>query len=324
MKEVTHSADVMGEKYTFVFNDGYLSTEHSLPEGIQIRHLQDTEGTLGIVIQVAKNCCIPCPLHLVFTSSRPTHIRNHIEVEEGAEVVLIEEYISTDAENVATATHTELHLGSRARIKFHKIQDEHLTASHISNIHIYQQQDSRADVFTLSKGAQSSRENLQVKLTAQGAECHLSGWYALHHDGQELAHYLQVDHVAKHGVSSMLYKGILDKKSKASFSGKVHVHPQAQHINASQANHNLLLSKEAEVSSKPDLEIYADDVKCTHGATMGQLDAEALFYFRSRGVDKETATRFLLDAFAEEVMNRIEHAAVRQYLQTRVGRYAEH
>ena len=111
----------------------------------------------------------------------------------------------------------------------------------------------------------------------------------------------------------MLYKGLLDKKSRATFNGKVYVHPRAQHIRAQQANHNLLLSSAAEVNSKPELEIYANDVKCTHGATVGQLDSEALFYLQSRGIEKEQAMVLLTHAFATEVFNKIEHSEIKHY-----------
>jgi Fe-S cluster assembly protein SufD len=121
----------------------------------------------------------------------------------------------------------------------------------------------------------------------------------------------------------MLYKGILDKKSKAVFNGKVVVHPHAQQTNSSQTNHTLLLSNDAEVNTKPELEIYADDVKCTHGATVGQLDMESLFYLRSRGMDKDTALRTLLGAFACEVIGKISNEKIRQYIQSRVENYVE-
>ena len=128
-----------------------------------------------------------------------------------------------------------------------------------------------------------------------------------------------MNHLAEHGASSMLFKGLLDKKSRATFNGKVYVHPRAQHIRAQQANHNLLLSPHAEVNSKPELEIYADDIKCAHGATVGQLDAESLFFLRARGIDKELAIDLLTQAFSAEVFNRIENAAVRRYVEDRAG-----
>jgi len=143
----------------------------------------------------------------------------------------------------------------------------------------------------------------------------------LNQDQQHVDHHLHVDHLASHGASSMLYKGILDKKSRAVFNGKVYVHPATKQISAHQANHNLLLSNEAEVNSKPELEIYSDDVKCTHGATIGQLDHESLFYLTSRGIEKNEAHKLLIRAFAEEVYSKMDDVMIRQYVQKRMNDY---
>jgi Fe-S cluster assembly protein SufD len=151
-------------------------------------------------------------------------------------------------------------------------------------------------------------------LNERGAECSINGFYVLNHDGQHIDNHIQIDHIAPHGNSKMMYKGILDKKSHGVFNGKIFVHPGAQKTQSNQANHNLLLSSSAEMDTKPEFEIYADDVKCAHGDTVGQLDTESLFYLRSRGIDKDAALKLLTRAFADDVMSRITHPAIAQYM----------
>jgi Fe-S cluster assembly protein SufD len=277
--------------------------------------------TDGVFLKIPKNNSVTKPIHILFMNTMPTAVRNIFLIEENAEVSIVEEY--TSAENSFTNALTEIHLENNARVRFHKIQEEHLSATHVANIFIQQQQDSCAELFFLSKGAKLEREDVHINLSARGAECHLLGLYALMHDNQHVDHHLAVEHLAEQGTSSMLYKGILDKKSRAVFNGKVYVHPHAQHTHSYQANHNVLLSKDAEINTKPELEIYADDVKCTHGATVGQVDTEALFYLCSRGIDKDTALRILLEAFADEVLSKISHKQIREYIQQRAGHYVE-
>ncbi len=262
-------------------------------------------------------------IHIIHikTNDQPIYLRNIIHLEKGAKATILEEYISTTV-NYFTNVVTEIKTEKNAAIAFYKIQDEAVTAAHVSHTFVQQCQDSRVEVFTLSKGALLSREDLMVTQAERGAECDLAGLYMLHED-QYADHHVQVEHAAEHGNSAMLYKSILDKKARAVFNGKVHVHPHAQHINAYQANHNLLLSPAAEVNTKPELEIYADNVKCAHGATVGQLDTESLFYFRSRGIAKDQAMQLLLQAFADEVISKIQHTAVRQYILQRVSHHVE-
>jgi Fe-S cluster assembly protein SufD len=158
----------------------------------------------------------------------------------------------------------------------------------------------------LASGGRMVREDVQVNLRESGAECSVNGFYVLDQDGQHVDNHAQIDHMATHGTSDMVYKGILNKKSHGVFNGMVYVHPLAQKTKAHQANHNLLLSRDAAIETKPEFEIYADDVKCVHGDTVGQLDTEALFYLRSRGIDKMEAMRLLAQAFSAEVIDRVD------------------
>lgn len=288
--------------------------------------LNNAHMTDGLFIHVPKNTVVTKPIHIIFYNTQQdnkrTNLRNIIIADESAELTIIEEYIS-DAKESFTNVVTEIHAASNARVHFYKIQDETLSTTHVSNIFVQQQKDSNVDIFTLSKGATLSREDVTVNLSADGAECRLLGLSMLYHDGQHVDHHILVNHMAGHGHSSMVYKGILDKKSRTVFNGKVHVHPNAKANIANQANHNLLLSREAEVNTKPELEIYSEDVKCTHGATIGQMDEESLFYLRSRGISRDSSVNLLLDAFADEVISQIQQSDVRKYIKNRVGSHVE-
>lgn len=274
----------------------------------------------GFCLTVPKERRVARPLHLLFRDAHSPH--NKLIIEEGAEVTFIEEYTSNE-KNQMTQSLTEITVHKNASVHFYKIQDEDLSTHHTANIKIHQEENSRVNFFTFSKGASKQRDVVSVHLKEKSAACHLVGFYVLKAESQEINHDLTIHHAAEYGLSSMLYKGIVDKQSKAAFRGKVTVHKDAQHIQTTQANHNLLLSKLAEVSSKPELEIYADNIKCTHGATVGELDAESLFYFRSRGIDQATATNILLDAFAEEVFGKIENPLIQQYIRERAGNHVE-
>lgn len=267
----------------------------------------------GFCLTIPKNTKQAEPLHFIFKEALTPH--NKIVVEENAEVVFIEEYASV--KNQETHTKTEIILHRNARARFYKIQNEHVATAHRAMIHIQQDENSSLNFFTLSKGGLKQEDKIIVDLKEAHAACHLLGFYLLKESNQEVQHHLDIQHAAEHGMSSMFYKGIVDNNAKALFRGKVKVNKGAQHIHTTQANHNLLLSKLAEVSSKPELEIYADNVKCTHGATVGELDADALFYLQSRGIEKTIAMQMLLNAFAEEVFNRVSDLTVRDYLHKR-------
>lgn len=294
-----------------VFVNGKLSTELSdthFPSGMIF-----SEGSL----RITKNSSLALPIHLLFVNTETHEMPYSIHLEENASVSLIEEHDSPASH--AITMKTEIQMEKNSRLNFYKIQ----TSNASTNLLIHQQRESVVNLFSLANGATFARDQITINLNEKEAECHLRGFYSLHQDGQAVEHHLQVNHHAEHGKSSMVYKGILDKKSRATFNGKVYIHPKAQRIQASQANHNLLLSPLAEVSTKPELEIYADDVKCTHGATVGQLDQEALFYLCSRGIEKATAMQLLLNAFAEDVMNDIKNPLIKDYIQKQVNHHVE-
>ena len=272
----------------------------------------------GLTIRLCKNTELKKPLHILFlqtqSESVKMHLQHHILLEENSELTLVEEYISLNAENYSNQIELEIIMQKNARIHYHKIQNEDKSATHLANVQIKQSSGSEVNHFSLTLGGRQARDDLSVEQNESASTCQLYGLYQLTENHQQIEHHLYVDHMAELGQSKMLYKGIVDKKSKATFKGKVHVHKLAQKINAQQANHNLLLSNDSQVDSKPELEIYADEVKCTHGATIGQLDQEALFYLRSRGVDQDSAKRLLLDAFADEVIRAIKNPTIQQYI----------
>ncbi len=283
--------------------------------------------TDGVFILIPKNVFISVPIHFYYYNTQQTEFltapRNIILAEAHSEVTFIEEYTSDNEAKYFTNAVTEIHAEENARVNHYKLQAENPSATHIANIFIKQKQNSVVKSFNLSIGGRLAREDVHVLQQETGAECYLQGFYHLTRDQQHIDNHVHVDHCAMHGVSSMLYKGIMRKKSHAVFNGKVFVHKNAQHIQAHQANHNLLLSFDAEVDTKPELEIYADDVKCTHGATVGQLDSEALFYLRARGIDKDQAMALLTHAFADEVMNQIKDEEIKNYVKQRASHVEE-
>lgn len=281
--------------------------------------------TDGVFLWIPKNKMIVPTIHFHFINTQEDNFiicpRNIIIAEDNSQVTLVEEYTGLNAENYFTNSVTHLCAEKNAKISHYKIQAESASATHIAMILVKQKNDSRVSSFCLDVGGRLVRHDVNVALQERGAECQLNGFYHLTQNSQHVDNHVHVDHIAAHGTSSMLYKGILDKKSRAVFNGKVCVHKDAQQTHAQQANHNLLLSPDSEVDTKPELEIYADDVKCTHGATIGQLDTEALFYLRARGIEKSLAMELLTYAFADDVFNKVEHPPIQKYLELRAGRH---
>jgi Fe-S cluster assembly protein SufD len=208
---------------------------------------------------------------------------------------------------------TELALDEGAVVEHCKFQNEGLNAFHIAGLHVRLGPKSNLVSHSFATGAKLSRNNIRVCLAGAGVQCVLNGLYLTRAD-QLADHHMVVEHAAPRCASHEYYNGILEGRSKGVFHGRILVRPAAQQTDAKQTNKNLLLSEEATVDTKPQLEIYADDVKCTHGATVGQLSEESIFYLRSRGLAAETARRMLIHAFAGEIIERIRHKPARQEL----------
>jgi len=212
---------------------------------------------------------------------------------------------------------TELVAEENAVVEHLKYQDENQQAFHIATVAAHCGRTSNVVTHSIALGAKLSRTNIFTTLAGEGLECTLNGLYLTR--GEQLAdHYMIVDHAKPHGASHEYFNGILADKSKGVFHGRILVRPDAQKTDAKQTNKNLLLSDDATANTKPQLEIYADDVKCTHGATLGQLNDESIFYLRSRSIPREKARRMLIQAFAGEIIDRVRCVAVREELDSLV------
>jgi len=241
------------------------------------------------------------------------HPRILVRAGDNSRATLVERYIALDDAVYFTNAVAEIQLGNNAALDYYRVQEECAKAFHIGGVHVHQGRDSRFFAHGVSLGNALLRNDIDVRLAAGGAHCELIGIY-LAAGRQHVDIHTRIDHLQPHGTSNEFYKGIIDGRGRSVFNGKVIVHPDAQKTDARQVNNNLLLSADAEVDTKPQLEIYADDVQCSHGATVGQLDADALFFLRSRGVDEAAARHLLTHAFAAEIIERVEVPALRAYL----------
>ena len=273
----------------------------------------------GVVIHVPKDTVVRHPIHVLFVSDTHSaktvmYPRNLIVVDRSAKATVLESYVSLGDASHFTNAVTEVSVGDGATLEHYKIQREGRRAFHVGTIEAVQDRNSHYISFSFATGAALSRTNVYTKLAGEGCGSTLNGLYML--DGEQHGdHQTRIEHAEPNCFSREVYKGVLDGRSHGVFNGKVYVHPIAQKTDGKQTNNTLLLSKEAQVDTKPQLEIFADDVKCTHGATVGRLDEMALFYMKSRGVDAETARRLLIYAFAADVLETIEQPAVREALE---------
>jgi Fe-S cluster assembly protein SufD len=274
----------------------------------------------GAVIHVGPNTEATRPVHLVFVATKEAHgcliqPRNLIMIERGARAAMVESYVSlASGSSYWTNTVTEVVLGANAWLEHTRIQRESERAYHIGATHVHQLRDSHYRSFSMAMGGALARHNLHARLNDSNVETLLYGLYITRGD-QLVDNHTTIYHDQPNCRSWEVYKGILDGRSRAVFNGKVLVKPEAQQTDAKQTNRNLLLSDKAKVDTKPQLEIFADDVKCTHGATVGRLDDLALFYARSRGVPAQDAQRLLTYAFAAEVIAEVTLQPVREELE---------
>ncbi len=273
----------------------------------------------GAYIELAANCELDKPIELLFIASNAEDVlinlpRNLIVALDNAKATIIERYVAAQDHVYFTNAVTEIHAAPGANTRHYKLQDESMQAFHVGGLFTRQERDSNIQSHSIAFGGALVRNDLRNHMNAQGAQCWLNGLY-LGTGRQHIDNHTYVDHAVANGTSREYYKGILDGRSRAVFHGRVLVRQDAQQTDAEQNNQNLLLSKNAEVDTKPQLEIYADDVKCSHGATVGQLDDNAVFYLRSRGISDEQARDLLTYAFANDVLSRIEIEPVRRVLE---------
>jgi Fe-S cluster assembly protein SufD len=341
-----------GAAQQLVFVNGHfdreLSSVGNLPSGVKVNGLSDeiesnssaVESHLGRClntqrdafsalntafaedggyVHVRKGIVLDAPIYLLFVSTasdRPlmTHPRNLIVVEQEAQATVVEDYVSIGESTAFCNTATELIVGENAVMSHYMIEREHQRAFNISTLRIQQERSANVSSHSVLLGGGLVRNNVHPVLAGEGGECLINGLF-IGNGHQHLDNYMLVEHASPHCGSRQFYNGILDGHSHGVFHGRIVVHKDAQKTDAKQTNRNLLLSDDAQIDTKPQLEIYADDVKCTHGATIGQIEENALFYLRSRGIDEVSARKLLLMAFASECMDRMKAGPAREHVQ---------
>jgi Fe-S cluster assembly protein SufD len=272
----------------------------------------------GAVVRAPRGVAFEQPLHLVFASAadahpQVTHPRVVVMAEAGSRVTIVQDHVSLGDRPGFTNAVTEVHVGEGATVHWVLLQREHDAHFHISNLAVRQERDSTFSAHTLTLGGRLVRNDAGVVLAGEGAQCTLDGLF-IGGGSSVFDNHTEVDHAVPHGTSRELYKGVLGGAARGVFRGRVIVRPGAQKTSASQSNANLLLGARAEIDTKPQLEIYADDVKCGHGSTIGRLDDDALFYLRSRGLPEPRARDLLMRAFALEVLERLPARSLAQGL----------
>ncbi|GAC1516801.1 MAG: Fe-S cluster assembly protein SufD [Gemmatimonadaceae bacterium] len=302
-------------------------TKITAPDASAFTALNTAFMTDGAVIHVGTGVRVSTPIHLLHVTdaaaARVTvHPRNLVIADANADVTVIESYVALGNASYFTNAVTEIAVGDGATVRHYKIQQESPRAFHVGTAEARQGRDSHYISFSFATGAALARTNVYTTLAGAGCGATLNGLYMIDGD-QHCDHQTRIEHVEPHCYSREVYKGILDGASHGVFNGKVYVHPAAQKTDGKQTNNTLLLSDRARVDTKPQLEIFADDVKCTHGATVGRLDATSLFYMKSRGIGAELARKLLTYAFAADVLETIEVDAVREGLErATLDRYA--
>jgi Fe-S cluster assembly protein SufD len=276
----------------------------------------------GAVIRIPANMTVAEPIQLLFLTTQTAagtahHTRNLVVAEKQAQACVIETHASLADGQYVTNCLTELSLAPGAQIEHCRLQLESLEAFHFGATHAWQDRDSTFLSHSLALGARIARQDIRSVLGGEGGYALFNGLY-LAQGGQLTDHHTVMDHARPHCESHEYYHGILDGHARGVFNGKIFVRPDAQKTDAKQTNRNLLLSSDATIDTKPQLEIFADDVKCTHGATVGQLDEDSLFYLRSRGIGVEEARRMLIHAFAAVVIQRLKMESIRPELDQRV------
>lgn len=296
---------------------------HRLAESSAFTALNTAFLEDGALVYVPRNAVLRTPVYLVFISSAPSgaimsHPRNLILAEAGSESTIVEAYLCSGDDVYLTNAVSEVALEEGSRLEHYSLQHQSERAFHVGLLQVEQQRDSHLISHQISLGGSLARHEVRTSLAAPGSGCTLNGLY-MADKRQHLDQLTSIEHQTPCCTSRELYKGVLDGRATGVFSGRIRVHPDAQKTDAAQTNKNLLLSDEAVVDTKPQLEIFADDVKCTHGAAVGQLDESAVFYLRSRGISREDARSLLTYAFASEMVQLIRLQDLRARVQQLVA-----
>lgn len=330
------------DRITVVFENGRLSREKSnfegLPNGVCMGSIMDLVdpriGTLadsqsafvsantayfsdGAFIELADGVEMETPIHLVYLADvdgAAFHLRNFISCGKGAKVTVVEEYIGGSNATYWSNAVTEVFVGDQGSVDHYKVQRESESSYHFQTLEAHLGADAAFRNHAITFGSTLGRNDIRGKLTGEGGAAICNGIYLLK-EKQHLDTHIFMDHAVPKCNSRELYKGILDDKARAVFCGRILVQKDAQETDAVQSNGNLLLSRAAKVNTLPQLEIYADDVKCTHGATIGELDETALYYLQTRGIDPVKGHAMLTFAFANEVLDEVKCKSARTYIE---------
>ncbi|MDD2863752.1 MAG: Fe-S cluster assembly protein SufD [Methylococcales bacterium] len=334
VEDVDFDAVESGSAFHFVFVDGYFREELSnLPESITIcsindalknhanllqskfnQAIQQSHGfidfntanfTDGLFVHIPKNTILEKPLQIIHIATQAAILptRHVVILEANAKAELIEMFVSPEKYAYLTNSVSEIFVGENADLTLYKVQQEGENAYHFGGTYVQQADNARFTHHNFALGSLLARSDIVSDLET-AAECELNGLY-LGSKNQHLDNLTRINHLQPNGISREFYKGILNDQAKGVFQGRIVVAENAQKIDSQMNNRNLLLSNEAEIDTKPQLEIYADDVKCAHGVTVGQLDEKSIFYLQSRGIDEETAKHILTFAFANEMVDRV-------------------
>ena len=276
--------------------------------------------TDGVAIHIEKGVTAQQPIHILNITTQDgliTHTRNIIKAHTGSSVKVIESFINLPGEKSFINSLSEFFLDDNAQVEYNKIQNKEGESYQIATEQVHQKANSNYTINTITLQGTLVRNNLNIEVDAEGCETNLNGIY-LGKDHNHIDNHTVVDHLKPNCNSNEVYKGILDHHSVGVFNGKVFVRPDAQKTNAFQQNNNILLTDDAVINSKPELEIYADDVKCSHGSTTGQLDEEAIFYFQSRGISKESANNLMIGAFVKDALENVSIQPLREYIDAKI------
>lgn len=272
----------------------------------------------GVVIEIAPDAKLDAPLYILHqwqTSGRMSNPRIIVRACRNSRCTLIEHYLGANDVEAFTNTVVTIDAHAGAQIEHYRLQHESTKTFHVSTIRTKLADNARYSNHEIALGGTLGRSEITTLLEGSGSDVKLRGLFSAS-GTQHLDNYTRIEHIAPHTTSEEEYRGIADDRARGVFNGKVKVHPNAQRIDAKQLSRNLLLSPTAEIDTKPELEIYANDVKCSHGATTGQLDASALFYLRSRGLDATEARMLLIRAFAESILDTIEPKSLHTALES--------
>ena len=318
LQKLPAGVQIIGLEHGLVSNPGPLEpylgklslTQTSAFTSLNTAFLRD-----GIVIFVAPGAVVEEPIEIVFASAGTgtvSHPRLLVVAGEGSQATVLERYVGTGA--AFTNAVGEVWLGPNAVIDHYKLQEEPADSFHIATMFLHADRSGNFSSHSLTFGGGLVRNEVIAVLDGEGIDCTLNGLY-VGRETQLIDNHTTIDHAMPHCNSHEVYKGILAEHAHAVFNGKIIVRPDAQKTDAKQTNKALLLSDDANINTKPELEIFANDVKCTHGAAIGQLDESAMFYLRSRGLGVSESRAMLVHAFAGDILNRVKIAPVREYLE---------